>query len=43
VAVSASDRHLADAIAAGAYETIEKPFDLEQVLGVVDCYCTDAA
>jgi DNA-binding response OmpR family regulator len=39
VAISASDGHLAAAADAGAYETIPKPFELEQLLAVVDRYC----
>src|SRR4051794_31901380 len=39
IAMSASRKHLADAIMAGAHATIAKPFDVEEVLSAVSYYC----
>ena len=43
VAMSASRPHLAAAEAAGADVVLPKPFDLDQLVSVVDTYCLDAA
>ena len=39
VAMSASDLHLAEAVAAGATSTLAKPFELDEVLAVVAQHC----
>jgi CheY-like chemotaxis protein len=42
VAMSASRQYLAAAQAAGADVALPKPFDLEQLVSVVETYCLDA-
>ena len=39
VAMSASPQHLAAAAASGAQVTLAKPFDLAELLAVVERYC----
>ena len=42
IAMSASDLHLAAAKAAGAADTLAKPFDVDELLAVVARYCAPA-
>ena len=41
VVMSASREHLAAAQAAGADGVLPKPFEMDQLLGVVEAYCAD--